>query len=237
MSEAAASSARRVFILAPFQALTQLEKITSALRKLPISAMLLTEDWAARSLSRPVALDPRLTAFEMQAPPLDLAERAAKRGMDIFVSALSLFFLSPFMLAIAIAVRLEGPGPILFHQWRLGFNGRKFQIVKFRSMTVTEDGASITQVRRDDARVTRVGAFLRARSLDEIPQLINVLRGDMSLVGPRPHAVAHDNYYDDLIADYSMRRHMKPGLTGWAQVSGLRGETPTVARMATRVDH
>jgi lipopolysaccharide/colanic/teichoic acid biosynthesis glycosyltransferase len=137
---------------------------------------------------------------------------------------------------VALAVRLDSRGPILFRQNRNGFNGRPFRIYKFRSMTVMEDGAVVTQAKRDDARVTRVGRFLRRSSLDELPQLLNVLKGDMSLVGPRPHALAHDDHYSGLLAEYAFRHHVKPGITGWAQVNGFRGETPTIDLMKRRID-
>ena len=124
-----------------------------------------------------------------------------------------------------------------FAQSRKGYNGRAFRILKFRSMTVMEDGGNVRQATRNDPRVTRVGGFIRSTSLDELPQFWNVLRGDMSVVGPRPHAMAHDDLYGTLIAQYATRRNVKPGLTGWAQISGCRGETPTLDRMADRVQH
>jgi exopolysaccharide biosynthesis polyprenyl glycosylphosphotransferase len=141
------------------------------------------------------------------------------------------------MLLVAFAVKLDSCGPVFFRQRRQGFDGQDFNIFKFRSMTVLEDGAKIQQARKFDKRVTRVGRFIRATSLDELPQLFNVLRGEMSLVGPRPHAIAHDNHYEQLIRDYAIRRHMRPGLTGWAQVNGYRGETPRISDMETRVEH
>ena len=122
-------------------------------------------------------------------------------------------------------------------QTRHGFNGKRFKILKFRTMTVLEDGATIAQAVRGDSRVTRIGLWLRKTSIDEIPQFFNVLKGDMSVVGPRPHAVAHDNHYADLISRYAFRHHVKPGITGWAQIRGYRGETPTVRSMKERVDH
>jgi lipopolysaccharide/colanic/teichoic acid biosynthesis glycosyltransferase len=125
---------------------------------------------------------------------------------------------------------------VLFRQTRVGFSGRPFQIYKFRTMTVTENGNVIAQARRHDPRVTRIGRLLRRTSIDELPQLLNVLKGEMSLVGPRPHARAHDDEYARLIANYSFRHHMKPGITGWAQVSGLRGATPTVDLMERRLE-
>jgi lipopolysaccharide/colanic/teichoic acid biosynthesis glycosyltransferase len=137
---------------------------------------------------------------------------------------------------ISIAIRLESPGRSLFLQQRAGFNGKPFKIYKFRTMNTRDDGPVIVQAKRNDHRITRLGALLRKLSIDEIPQLINVLRGEMSLVGPRPHALAHDSEYDQLIATYAMRHKIKPGITGWAQVNGFRGETPEIGMMKKRVE-
>ncbi len=146
--------------------------------------------------------------------------------------------LAPLLITAAILIKLDTPGSVIFRQFRRGFNGKPFEIWKFRSMTVAENGEFwCTQAKKGDARVTRVGRFLRRTSIDELPQLWNVLRGDMSLVGPRPHALAHDNYYDEIISNYVYRHHMKPGLTGWAQVNGFRGETATIDLMEKRVEY
>ncbi len=147
-----------------------------------------------------------------------------------------LIALAPLLLTVMLLIRLETPGPVIFRQRRKGFNGQEFTIYKFRSMGVLEDGAVIPQARRNDPRVTGVGRILRVTSIDELPQLLNVLRGHMSLVGPRPHAAAHDDGYSKLIAKYAFRQHVKPGLTGWAQVNGYRGETSRLEMMERRVD-
>ncbi len=210
-------------------------RVIDALRIVPIPIRLLLDPNLSDLVRRPkLAFGPRV-AVEMQREPLTLAERAVKRTLDITIAASALFVAAPVLVLAAIAIRIDSAGPVLFRQTRHGFNDRPFRILKLRTMRVMEDGPVIRQARRNDERVTRVGRFLRRTSIDELPQLLNVLRGDMSIVGPRPHAVAHDNYYEALIADYAFRHHMKPGLTGWAQVNGSRGETPTVDSMAERV--
>jgi putative colanic acid biosynthesis UDP-glucose lipid carrier transferase len=143
----------------------------------------------------------------------------------------------PVMIAIAIGIKLSSPGPVLFTQRRYGLDGREIIVYKFRTMTVLEDGADVRQATRDDDRVTPLGAFLRKYSLDELPQFVNVLQGRMSVVGPRPHAVAHNETYRKLIRGYMIRHKVKPGITGWAQVNGLRGETDTLEKMRARIEY
>jgi len=155
--------------------------------------------------------------------------------MDVILGALAVVMLSPLLLGIAWAVRASSPGPVLFRQRRYGLDGREIMVFKFRTMTVCEDGAVINQATKDDTRVTPLGRFLRATSLDELPQLLNVLEGKMSVVGPRPHAVAHNELYRKLISGYMIRHKVRPGITGLAQVNGLRGETQTVEKMRERV--
>ena len=159
-----------------------------------------------------------------------------KRLIDIGMSLAAILASLPLLALIAIFIRLDSRGPILFRQRRVGLGGRTFAILKFRTLTVVEDGPQIVQVREDDPRLTRIGRWLRPLFLDELPQLFNVLRGDMSLVGPRPHAVAHDVYYRAQIGDYAARHAVKPGITGWAQVNGARGATPSLSDMQTRVE-
>jgi putative colanic acid biosynthesis UDP-glucose lipid carrier transferase len=159
-----------------------------------------------------------------------------KRTSDFLLAALILALISPLMIAIAIGVKMSSPGPVLFKQRRYGLDGRKIVVYKFRSMTVAEDGDVVRQATRNDSRITPFGAFLRRTSLDELPQFINVLQGRMSVVGPRPHAVAHNEMYRKLIRGYMIRHKVRPGVTGLAQVMGYRGETDTVEKMKARIE-
>lgn len=158
-----------------------------------------------------------------------------KRVSDVVLALVILLLLSPFLLAIALAVKLDSRGPVIFKQRRYGLDGNEILVYKFRSMTVTEDGGAIRQARKNDGRITRLGALLRKTSLDELPQFINVLQGRMSIVGPRPHAVAHNEFYRPLITSYMVRHKVKPGITGWAQVNGFRGETDSLDKMEGRI--
>jgi len=160
-----------------------------------------------------------------------------KRLSDILLSVLILLLISPILAAIAIAIKRGSPGPVIFRQRRYGLDGKEIVVYKFRSMTVTEDGGSIAQAKKNDNRITPLGAFLRKTSLDELPQFVNVLQGRMSIVGPRPHAVAHNEMYRKLIKGYMVRHKVKPGITGWAQVNGYRGETETLDKMQGRIDY
>ena len=186
-------------------------------------------------LERPILELGATKAVEIQRRPLRAPQRAIKRLLDLALAGLGVVLTLPFLLLTAIAIKLDSSGPVLFRQARIGFNGRPFRIYKFRTMTTLEDGPGIRQARKDDQRVTRVGRVLRRFSLDELPQLVNVLRGEMSLVGPRPHALAHDDEYSRLITEYATRHKIKPGITGWAQVNSCRGETPHVEAMRRRV--
>jgi putative colanic acid biosynthesis UDP-glucose lipid carrier transferase len=160
-----------------------------------------------------------------------------KRLSDIVLSVLILVLISPILLVVAAAVKLGSPGPVIFRQRRYGLDGKQIVVYKFRSMTVTEDGASVQQATKNDSRITPLGAILRKTSIDELPQFINVLQGRMSIVGPRPHAVAHNEMYRKLIKGYMVRHKVKPGITGWAQVNGFRGETETLDKMQGRIDY
>lgn len=212
-------------------------EIAGALRKLPMPVSLVADRPARRLLDGQIIQIASLTAVELQRAPLTPLERTCKRCIDLLIVVCGGLLILPVFVLVAVAIRLDTPGPVLFRQDRMGFNGRSFKIYKFRSMTTADNGTQIEQARRNDPRVTRIGYWLRRWSIDELPQLLNVLKGEMSVVGPRPHALAHDNAYDAMIANYALRSRVKPGITGWAQVNGLRGETPTVDYMQRRVEH
>jgi putative colanic acid biosynthesis UDP-glucose lipid carrier transferase len=160
-----------------------------------------------------------------------------KRISDVVLASIILVLISPLLIAIAIGVKLSSPGPVIFRQRRNGLDGGEIIVYKFRSMTTQDDGQVVEQAKRADARITPFGAFLRRTSLDELPQFFNVLQGHMSIVGPRPHAVAHNELYRELIKAYMVRHKVKPGITGWAQIHGLRGETETIDKMKARVEY
>ncbi len=161
-----------------------------------------------------------------------------KDVFDRLFSLAALLLLSPLLLGLALAIKATSPGPVLFRQLRLGLDGRPFHVYKFRSMRVHhESDGQVTQATREDSRVTPLGRFMRRTSLDELPQFLNVLRGDMSVVGPRPHALVHNDIYRKRLSQYMLRHSVKPGITGWAQIHGFRGETDTEDKMARRLEH
>jgi putative colanic acid biosynthesis UDP-glucose lipid carrier transferase len=189
-------------------------------------------------------LEPQVTIHEDFAVYVPYAARGAetryvhswqKRGLDLALAIPALVLLAPLLFVLAVLIRAESKGPALFRQTRLGMNGAPFQILKFRTMTVMENGDVIKQAEIGDVRVTKLGGWMRRLSIDELPQLINVIAGDMSLIGPRPHAMAHDRFYGREIAGYDKRQAVKPGISGWAQVHGHRGATVTVSRMRERL--
>jgi Undecaprenyl-phosphate glucose phosphotransferase len=178
-----------------------------------------------------------IATLNLVRPPLSRMEIALKRSFDILASLTGLIILSPILALFAIAIKLDSKGPVLFRQTRYGFNLEPFKIIKFRTMTVMENGDDVKQVVKNDPRITHVGQFMRKWNIDELPQLINVLKGDMSLVGPRPHAVTHDHEFAQKIAQYARRMNVQPGITGLAQVNGFRGPTDTDEKILKRVEH
>jgi undecaprenyl-phosphate galactose phosphotransferase/putative colanic acid biosynthesis UDP-glucose lipid carrier transferase len=230
------NNSAEILLALPWSATARIEFVRDKIKTLPVSAKLLPDEQIRKLTNYASSGYQRITSLEIQRAPLSATERMVKRAIDLFASILALIFFTPIMALTALAIKLDGEGPIFFLQKRKGFNGRQFVMFKFRTMTVQENGDVVTQATRSDPRVTKIGRLLRSASIDELPQLINVIRGEMSLIGPRPHALAHDNYFENLLQDYAFRHHVKPGMTGWAQVNGLRGATPSLDLIARRVE-
>jgi putative colanic acid biosynthesis UDP-glucose lipid carrier transferase len=230
------SEIQEVMLFVDPERLSRVRSVARGLRVLPLPVTLVPFGTLAQLFHRARYDIGDTVAIELQRAALSPTEQAVKRAIDIVLSGIGLIILSPILLAAAIAVRLDSPGPALFRQTRHGFNGRPFRIYKFRTMTVMENGDIVEQAKKSDKRVTRVGRWLRRYSIDELPQLLNVFLGDMSLVGPRPHASAHERYFTSAIEKYAFRHHVKSGITGWAQVHGARGETDTLDKMQRRVE-
>jgi putative colanic acid biosynthesis UDP-glucose lipid carrier transferase len=230
------SQIEEVLLFVDPERMTHLRAIAKRLRVLPLPVTLVPFGTLAQLFQRAHSDIGDTVAIELQRAPLSPTEQTVKRLVDIVIAVTALLVLAPLMVAVAIAIKLDTEGPVLFRQTRHGFNGRPFGIYKFRSMTVLEDGDVVRQAQKNDDRVTRVGRWIRRLSIDELPQLLNVVYGDMSIVGPRPHASAHDRYFTSTIEKYAFRHHVKSGITGWAQVCGARGETDTLEKMQRRVE-
>ncbi|MFZ2858705.1 undecaprenyl-phosphate glucose phosphotransferase [Acidovorax sp.] len=209
-----------------------------ALRHSTANIRLVPDMFALKLINHGVSEVLGIPMLDLSASPITGKVRLMKAVQDRLLGALILLLISPLMLAIALAIKLTSRGPVLYQQLRHGWNGEEIWVYKFRSMVVhQETDFQVTQARRNDARITPLGAFLRRTSLDELPQFINVLQGRMSIVGPRPHAVAHNEHYKELVPGYMLRHKVKPGITGWAQVNGFRGETDTLDKMEKRVEY
>jgi Undecaprenyl-phosphate glucose phosphotransferase len=230
------SDVQEIFVAADLQRWTEIHDLMQRLCELPLPITLLPNTAIATLFQRASHRLGNSIAVEFQRPPLSIYQRLSKRILDLVVSIGSLVLLTPMIAIVALAIKADSRGPALFRQTRYGFNNKKFRIFKFRTMSVLEDGDKVIQATQDDARVTPLGIWLRRTSIDELPQLFNVLMGVMSVVGPRPHATVHDDYFTQLISRYTFRHHMKPGITGWAQIHGYRGETPTLQAMKKRID-
>lgn len=224
-----------VYIALPLANVPRMSELVNALRDTTASVYFVPDAFAFDLIQGRLVEINGMPALSVCETPLHGMPAVCKRAMDIILAGSGLLVLSPFLLLIGAAVRLTSRGPALFRQRRYGLDGEEIWVYKFRSMRVCEDGTVITQARKGDPRVTRVGAFLRRTSLDELPQLLNVLQGKMSLVGPRPHAIAHNEMYRKLINGYMIRHKVRPGITGLAQINGLRGETETLEKMSERV--
>lgn len=228
---------KMIFISQPISAQPRIRKLIDELQDTTASVYFLPDVYIFDLMQARFDNVGGMPVIAIRETPFMGLNSMVKRASDIVIGAAILVTLAPLMLVIALAVRLSSPGPIIFRQRRYGLYGEEIMVYKFRSMTVMENGDNVPQARKDDQRVTRIGAFLRRSSLDELPQFINVLQGRMSIVGPRPHAVAHNEQYRKLIKGYMLRHKVKPGITGWAQVNGLRGETATLDRMEARIQH
>lgn len=235
ISKARGSNIEEIVVGANLVHWSELNSLLSELRVLPLPVNLIPVGPMSDLFKLSSHTIGDTVTIEFQRGPRTLLERTVKRTFDLVVAGTGLVLLMPLFLATAAAIKLDSAGPIIFRQRRHGFNGRPFHILKFRTMSAMDDGETIVPCQPKDARVTRVGKWLRRTSIDELPQLFNVLKGSMSIVGPRPHAVAHDNQFDKLVGNYAYRQHVKPGLTGWAQVNGYRGQLRTVADIETRV--
>jgi putative colanic acid biosynthesis UDP-glucose lipid carrier transferase len=226
-----------VFIALPMRAEKRIIELVSQLADTTVSVYVVPDLFVfdlMRARSVTVGGLPAVSVYES---PFDGISGALTRAEDVFLGALFLLVAAMPMALIAIGVKLTSRGSVLFKQKRYGLNGRVLEVWKFRTMNASDDGAVVPQASSDDARVTAFGRILRSTSFDELPQLFNVLSGDMSLVGPRPHAVAHNEEYRRLVHGYMLRHKVKPGITGWAQVNGWRGQTDTLDKMQRRVDH
>lgn len=234
-----ANSVDDVIVALPWSAEKRVSSVIKHVRELPVN-IYLASDLAGFSVTfrPPPSHYSNLPMMEVVDKPISDWDILTKSIEDFVIAIIALVLLSPLMVLIAIAIKIESPGPILFHQKRMGFNNREFSIFKFRSMqNIADEQTKTVQATRNDMRVTRVGKFIRRTSLDELPQFFNVLNHTMSVVGPRPHALDHNEIYSAEIDGYFARHRVKPGITGWAQVNGLRGETKELEKMKARVEH
>jgi Undecaprenyl-phosphate glucose phosphotransferase len=226
-----------VVVIVPWHERETIDRCVEAFMTVPTSIYLAPERLLDRFESVAIEQIGPIASLHLLRPPLSLAAVLVKRVLDIALSTMGLLVLLPFLIVVGILIKLESPGPVFFLQRRYGFNQKPFRIIKFRTMTTLEDGAVVRQAVRQDSRVTRLGQFLRRWSIDELPQLLNVIAGHMSLVGPRPHALVHDQSWGMSIALYARRHNVKPGITGWAQIHGLRGHIDTDAKLQSRIEH
>ncbi len=228
----------QVWIVLPLKEEERLKSLTDALALTSVEIKYVPDLFGLRLFSHSLTEVEGLPVLNLCSTPMQGFNRLIKEIEDRFFSLFFLILLSPLMILIALGVKLSSPGPIFFKQERMGWGGKRINVLKFRSMVVHQEEANkLTQATKNDTRVTPLGGFLRRTSLDELPQFINVLMGDMSVVGPRPHAMAHNDQYKTLVDDYMHRHRVKPGLTGWAQINGYRGETDTLEKMQRRVEY
>jgi putative colanic acid biosynthesis UDP-glucose lipid carrier transferase len=227
---------QHVYIALPMSAQPRILALLDGLRDTTVSIYFVPDIFRFDLIQSDISSIKGIPIVAVCQSPFIGVNSAVKRFSDVVLSLLILLLIAPLMLFIAMGVKLSSPGPVLFKQRRYGLDGKEIIVYKFRSMTVMEDSGQVNQATRSDPRITPFGGFLRKTSLDELPQFINVLQGRMSIVGPRPHAVSHNELYRGLINGYMIRHKVKPGITGWAQVKGFRGETETVEKMQARID-
>jgi putative colanic acid biosysnthesis UDP-glucose lipid carrier transferase len=234
----AQSGTQEVWICVPLEMGAAVRSVFHALRHHTVEVRFIPEFGDMQLLNHRMSEVAGQYAFDLSITPMNGVAQMLKRLEDLVLGSLLSVLIVPLCLVIAVVIKLTSPGPVLFKQYRTGVNGKNFKVYKFRTMKVhQENNGQVTQASRKDPRITPIGAFLRRTSLDELPQFYNVLQGRMSIVGPRPHALAHNEYYMDLVESYMKRHKVKPGITGWAQVNGLRGETDTLEKMESRVEH
>jgi Undecaprenyl-phosphate glucose phosphotransferase len=226
-----------IFLLLPWSATETIARCVDAFLALPVAIHLGPEQILQRFENVELSKLGHMASLQLTRLPLSRLEVVEKRLFDVLLSGAALLALTPFLILVAIMIRLDSKGPIFFVQRRYGFNQQPFRIIKFRTMSTLDDGPVVPQAVRNDPRLTRIGRWLRRCNIDEIAQLFNVLAGDMSLVGPRPHALSHDREYERRISLYARRHNVKPGITGWAQINGFRGVTDTEEKMRKRVEH
>jgi putative colanic acid biosynthesis UDP-glucose lipid carrier transferase len=228
----------QVWIVLPLSAQDEIERILAVLEHSTADIKFVPDLLGLQLLNQSVEQMAGLPVINLRSSPFDGNARLLKAIEDRLLAVLILVLIAPLLALIALVVKLSSPGPVLFRPRRHGLDGEIIEVWKFRSMRVHQEAdGQVTQATKHDRRITAFGRFLRRTSLDELPQFFNVLQGTMSIVGPRPHAVAHNHHYKVLVDDYMQRHRVKPGITGWAQVNGLRGETETVDKMASRVEH
>ncbi|RBP52954.1 undecaprenyl-phosphate glucose phosphotransferase [Arenicella xantha] len=233
--QAPEAAIKEVWIALPLTSAEKIEHLQTSLQNTATNVFLVPDLFGASFTQYSLVESAGIMMINLSATPMIGGSDRLKRIEDLFLSSIMGLVLSPVFVITALAIKLESSGPVFFKQRRYGLDGKEIIVWKFRSMTVAEDGDDVPQASRCDSRITKVGAVIRKYSIDELPQLINVFNGSMSLVGPRPHAVAHNEYYRDKVHGYMARHKIRPGITGWAQINGCRGETEVIEKMQRRL--